>query len=153
MGVLSFILALSLAPQAVAVSPVGVPDQSGLEVSSHYWGHIRKREDPNMPLSAQRLARARRNRRSMEPPLPEPVFRESYVLVRNTGTRTVKSVTWIYVFFEDAKHERELRRFTFRTKQKLAPGEMKFLTEGVGEKAPSSFGEVRIESVEYEASK
>jgi hypothetical protein len=86
----------------------------------------------------------------MEPPPPDPFTRETYALVRNTGAKTVKFVTWEYVFYADAKHERELRRFRFRTKQKLAPGEMKFLTTGVDEEAPSSFGSVFIQAIEFE---
>ena len=147
MSILSLILAFSLAPQAVAVRPTMPADQSGVVVSSFYWGQMRKLESPGFPVSTQRQ---RRRGRGGEPPPPSLYTRETYALVRNTGTRTVKAVNWEYVFYEDAKRERELRRFRFRTKQKLAPGEMKFLTTGVDEAAPSSFGQVLIASVEFE---
>jgi hypothetical protein len=150
MSILSLILAFTLAPQAVAVRPTMAADGAGLVVSSFYWGQIRKASNTSSLFAAQRAARARRPRRGMEPPPPEPFLRETYALVRNTGSKTVKFVTWQYVFYADAKHERELRRFRFRTKQKLEPGEMKFLTTTVGEKALSSFGEVIIEAVEFE---
>ena len=150
MVLLSFILALSLAPQSVAVGPVAPADRFGVEVSSYYWGRLTKPNDMPSPFSAQRANRARRWRRGMEPPPPEIRLRETYVLVRNTGTRKVKAITWDYVFFEDAKHEREVRRFRFHTKQKLEPGEMKFLVSGVDQAAPTSFGEVRIEAVEFD---
>lgn len=150
MSILSLILAFTLAPQAVAGRPTMPANGAVLVVGSFYWGQIRKASDSSALFSAQRAARTRRSRRGMEPPPPEPFLRETYALVRNTGSKTVKFVTWQYVFYADAKHERELRRFRFRTKQKLEPGETKFLTTTVGEKALSSFGEVIIETVEFE---
>ena len=151
MSILSLILAFTLAPQAAAAARPATPTESaGLVVSSFYWGQIRKASQTGTLFSSQRMPPQRRMRRTIEPPPPEPFTRETYALVRNTSGKTVKFVTWEYVFYSDAKHERELRRFRFRTKQKLEPGETKFLTTGVDEKAPSSFGAVIIESVEFE---
>ena len=149
---LPLMLALLVAhPQTVTVGAAASEGSSGLVVSSYYWGRIDKTVvGPPLVGPSRGLGRVRRDRRRAG---PDPVVftkRETYALVRNTGGRTIKAVTWDYVFYEDAKHEREVGRFQFRTKEKLEPGEMKFLTAYVEKEAPTSFGAVFIERVEFE---
>jgi hypothetical protein len=144
LSVLFVSLLLPLPAQGAAADQV-----PNLVVSSFYWGRIDKTfVDPSTPGGVSSV-RPRRRRRGMPPPLVL-LRRETYALVRNKGTRTVKAVTWNYIFYNDEKHEQEAQRFQFRTKETIPPGEMKFLTESVSDDAPTAFGEVVIERVEYE---
>lgn len=145
----AFIALLMVSPQAVAVH-AEASDGSGLTVSSFYWGRIEtKVVDPSqrsiIPGGLPRRGRPRYG--------PDAVIlqtRETYALVRNTGTRKIKAVTWDYVFYSDAKHETEIKRFEFRTKESIEPGEMKFLTEHVDDGPPSAYGDVVVTRVEYD---
>jgi hypothetical protein len=152
MRLLPFILAvLTVLPQSTAVGASASEEAHDLVVSSFYWGRIDKTIiDPSAPMPGLPRTRPRRDRRRFGPPPTIILQRETYVLVRNTGERTVKSVAWAYVFYIDEKRENELRRYQFQTKQKLQPGEMKFLTERVAEDAPTSYGTVVIERIEFE---
>ena len=156
MSLLPVILALSIAaPQAAAQSPA-------LVVSSFYWGSTEKKTYVHPVLgtmSEERWMRIRRDPNARRHPRYREIMsmkpsvliqRESYALVRNGSEKTVKAVTWDFVFYEDVKRERETRRFQFRTKETLKPGEMKFLTTSVDESAPTSYSAVVIERVEYE---
>ncbi len=147
MVLLSFVLALSmLPPQTVAASPAAPSD---LVVSSYYWGRIEIKDVDTGPFPRNPLA-PRRPRRRFDPNATRITQRETYALVKNSGTRKIKVVTWDYVFFEDAKREHEIKRFQFRTKETIAPGEMKFLSEYVSNEAPSSYAEVVIDKLEFE---
>ena len=66
------------------------------------------------------------------------------------GTRTIKNVTWDYIFYSDEAHAKELRRFQFETKETLKPGEMKFLTQNVDEPALSPFDDVVVQKIQYD---
>lgn len=147
MGLLPFVLAFAVClPQSAPVVATEAPS-CDLVVGNHYWGKIRTRAAP-----ATRIMRPRAAARARRPGVPRSAMtqRETYALVRNEGTRKVKAVTWDYVFYEDEARERELRRYRFRSKEKIAPGEMKFLTVAVEESAPSAYAEVVVEAVEYE---
>ena len=152
MKLLPFILTVAtILPQATAVRSNTSEEPRELVVSSFYWGRIDKTiVDPSAPMPGQLRGRRPRNRPRFGPPPTIILQRETYVLVRNVGERTVKSVAWSYVFYNDEKRENELRRYQFQTKEKLEPGEMKFLTERVGEDAPTSYGTVIIERIEFE---
>lgn len=147
-----YVLPIVLA--AVMAAPQGAAT-SGLVVSSHYWGRTEKViVHPVFGTLSEEQWRTIRShpryrRRSGMPPTIL-LKRETFALVRNTSNRTVKSIAWSYVFFEDAKHEKPVRRFEFQTKEKLKPGEMKFLTEAVSDEAPSAYGDVVVERVEYD---
>jgi hypothetical protein len=52
------------------------------------------------------------------------------VFVRNTGDRTVESVVWEYIVVEP-EGEKVVRRDKFRTKKKIAPGEIADLVQEV----------------------
>ena len=146
-SVVPFVALVALAaPQAAAAA-----ETSDVVVTGSQWGLVVAKTvitdrgtftvDPDVRI------------RSPRPGYPPPkvmLQRESYILVRNNGTRTVKSLNWSYVFYSDAKHEHEVGRFDFRSKDKIKGGEMKFITESVQGPAPTSFSEAIITHVEYE---
>jgi hypothetical protein len=74
---------------------------------------------------------------------------ETYALVKNVGTRTTKAVEWEYIFFSDADDQKELKRYKFRNKIKIAPGETKFLSKDVDDRAVSKRQKVHIIRIEY----
>jgi hypothetical protein len=74
---------------------------------------------------------------------------ETYALVKNVGTKTTKAVEWEYIFFSDADDQKELKRYKFRNKIKIAPGETKFLSKDVDGRAVSKRQKVHIIRVEY----
>lgn len=149
MSILPFALLLSFVLPQAATGPQVAND---LVVSSHYYGRVAReiltlgrnsvtREPFDRPVRMRGGPAAERPLRIIQ--------RETHALVRNTGTRTVKSVTWSYVFYEDAARTKELGRAQFATKEKIGPGEMKFLTEQVAKAAPTAYGDVVIDRVEY----
>ncbi|HEU0175368.1 MAG TPA: hypothetical protein VFV58_13995 [Blastocatellia bacterium] len=74
---------------------------------------------------------------------------EAYALVKNVGTRTTKAVEWEYIFFSDTDDQKELKRYKFRNKIKIAPGETKFLSKDVKDRAVSRRQKVQIIRIEY----
>ena len=74
---------------------------------------------------------------------------ETYALVKNVGTKTTKAVEWEYIFFSDAADQKELKRYKFRNKIKIAPGETKFLSKDVDDEAVSIRQKVHIIRIEY----
>jgi hypothetical protein len=153
MFLLYFIFALiSVAPQAVAANNAAPSAPKDLVVSDFYWGRVTSRTFVDQPMSTSTdpWERPRIRRRFGAAPPTVILQRETYALVRNVGTRTIKFVTWDYVFYSNAKHERETQRFTFRSKDTIAPGEMKFLSESVRESAPTTYGDVVIEKIEFD---
>jgi len=74
---------------------------------------------------------------------------ETYALVKNVGTRTTKAVEWEYIFFSDTDEQKELKRYKFRNKIKIAPGETKFLSKDVKDGAVSKRQKVQIIRIEY----
>jgi hypothetical protein len=74
---------------------------------------------------------------------------QTYALVKNTGTRTTKVVEWEYIFLSDADDQKELKRYKFRNKIKIAPGETKFLSKDVDDRALSRRQKVKIVRIEY----
>jgi hypothetical protein len=74
---------------------------------------------------------------------------QTYALVKNVGTRTAKAVEWEYIFFSDAGDQKELKRYKFRSKIKIAPGETKFLGKDVKDPAVSKRQKVQIARIEY----
>jgi hypothetical protein len=153
MFILSLIFALvSVAPQAAATNNAAADAPKDLVVSDFYWGRVTSRTfiDQPMNTSSDPWQKPRIRRRFGAAPPVVILQRETYALVRNVGTRTIKFVTWDYVFYSDAKHERETQRFKFRSKDTIAPGEMKFLSESVREAAPTAYGTVVVERLEFD---
>lgn len=163
MSIPVLILALAPATIAVASAPAAQPVQTvpvsdtgaqDVVVSSFYWGRLEDVDvgiGDSFPPSAAEAARLRRKRmRYGGPPEPQLMRRETYALVRNTGNRKVRTVTWDYVFYDSDKRDHELKRFQFKSKDSIGPGEMKFLTAIVGDAPLSSYSSVEIQRIEYE---
>jgi len=74
---------------------------------------------------------------------------ETYALVKNVGAKITKAVEWEYIFFSDVDNQKELKRYKFRNKIKIAPGETKFLSKEVGDRAVSRRQKVNIIRIEY----
>jgi hypothetical protein len=74
---------------------------------------------------------------------------QTSALVKNTGTRTTKVVEWEYIFLSDADDQKELKRYKFRNKIKIASGETKFLSKDVKDRAVSRRQKVQIVRIEY----
>ena len=77
------------------------------------------------------------------------VRRESYILVKNVGAKTIKAISWDYVFFKDAAREHELKRHKYNSKKKIAPGETKFVSEYVDQRAASKYQTVLINKINF----
>jgi hypothetical protein len=77
------------------------------------------------------------------------VRRENYMLVKNVSAKVIKAIDWNYVFFNDATLEHELKRYKYHSKKKIAPGEMKFVSEYVDRRAVSEFQAVVINKIEF----
>ena len=142
---------LTIQPQTVAASPAVPAPAPDLVVSSFYWGRVQSTvvdmsaDFPRLPT----IPRSRARRR-LGPDDTVMIQRETYALVRNVGKRKIKAVTWDYVFYDDRKREHEVKRFTFRTKETLAPGEMKFLTANVQEGRVAPYDDVVVERIEFD---
>ena len=50
--------------------------------------------------------------------------------LKNTGAKTIKTVSWDYIF-TDAKDQKELKRYRLQSKQQVLPGETQTLTRDV----------------------
>jgi hypothetical protein len=75
--------------------------------------------------------------------------KETYALVKNVGTKTTKAVEWEYIFFSDADDQKELKRYKFHNKIKIAPGDTKFLSKDVDNDSVSIRQKVQIIRIEY----
>jgi hypothetical protein len=77
------------------------------------------------------------------------VRRENYMLVKNVSAKVIKTIDWNYIFFNDANLEQELKRYKYHSKKKIAPGELKFVSEYVDRRALSEFQAVVINKIEF----
>lgn len=139
-------------PVASAPAAAVVERPGDLVVSNFYWGRVATKTyigDNGNITTDEPWARPRFRRRQSGLPLTTMVQRETYVQIRNAGARAVKSIQWAYVFYEDAAKAKEVQRFKFLSKDKIAPGEIKFVTESVRDVAPTAFGQVIIERVDF----
>lgn len=75
--------------------------------------------------------------------------RETYMLVKNAGSKIIHSITWDYIFFSEAAMEHEVKSQRFQSKKKIAPGEVKFLSHSVFKRAPSKYQRVVLQKVEF----
>ena len=55
---------------------------------------------------------------------------EVYLLLKNSGARIIKRLDWDFLFLH-SESGRELKRFTIVSKDRIAPGEVKFLSKQV----------------------
>ena len=147
-----FVLALALAfagpPAGSGVRPAS--DSDDLVIVGSSFGRVVNKTviDPYGPVQKDRFGRPRARLRGLPPPIIL-LQREAYVLVRNVGNRRVESVEWSVVFYADAKHEQVVERHVFRSREKILPGEMKFISETVKEDAPTAFETVSIDRIGF----
>jgi hypothetical protein len=152
MQTLPVILVLAVAfaaPSAGArVQPAG--ESADLVIVGSSFGRVVGKTviDPYGPVQKDRFGRPRARMRGAPPPIVI-LQREAYVLVRNVGNRRVESIEWSVVFYADAKHEQVVERHAFRSKEKILPGEMKFISESVKEDAPTAFETVSIDRIVF----
>ena len=147
--ILAVVLALAT-PAAVAGEhpAAGTPD---LVIVGSSFGRVVQRTlvDASGPIPTDRWGRPRPRMRGLPPP-KVLLKREAYVLVRNVGTRNVETVEWSFSFYSDAKHENFVGRHTFRSKESIRPGEMKFLSVTVKDAAPTAYDSVSIERIGFD---
>lgn len=79
---------------------------------------------------------------------------ESSVHIKNTGTKTITGIEWEHVFFSDKKKEKEIRRFSLRKEENIAPEEQKFIAkrlfiEKYSALSPKARQAVEITRIEY----
>lgn len=152
MSTLPVLLAIALAfaaqPTGARVQPAG--ESTDLVIVGSSYGRVVGKTviDPYGPVQKDRFGRPRARMRGAPPPIVI-LQREAYVLVRNVGSRRVESVEWSVVFYADAKHEQVVERHSFRSKEKVLPGEMKFISESVKEDAPTAFETVSIDRITF----
>jgi len=53
------------------------------------------------------------------------------VTLKNSGAKTIKSVSWDYVF-ADAKDQKELKRYKLQSRQQILPGQTQAVSRDVG---------------------
>lgn len=142
----------SAAPVAPAASAATAPASGDLVIKDSYWGRVVGKIliDSYGPVSVDVWGPPRIDprRRSAAPP-GVLLRRETYALVRNTGSHKIKSVSWEFVFYSDRERTHDIARASFVTKEDIAPGELKYLTQNVEDVAPSAFSSVSIVRVEY----
>ncbi|HLL70629.1 MAG TPA: hypothetical protein VK363_04300 [Pyrinomonadaceae bacterium] len=117
--------------------------QPPLEVSDPQWIYLSVRESSNFPSTAP----------SGDPDgLMSSTSAATHAvsaLFRNTGTKTVKSVTWEYVFFKDEQRTRVEKRHTFRGKQEIRPGEAARLKNVSYRPRATEYASARVVRVDY----
>src|SRR5215813_621189 len=162
MSVLFFLIAIIVSTFQASGRPQEAPD---LVVQNFEWGALRRtsftqpvdhtversgRPEDRLPGGAlPRLEMDPRGGRGEETTKQEITRQETYALVKNVGTRTTKAVEWEYIFFSDTDEQKELKRYKFRNKIKIAPGETKFLSKDVKDGAVSKRQKVQIIRIEY----
>jgi len=74
---------------------------------------------------------------------------DAYAYVKNTGDKTIKAVSWRYVFYADSKYQKEVKHFSFNNKLDLPPGGQKNLIKQGVDAGPTPFDKVFIDAIEY----
>ena len=138
----AFVLLSTASPAARAQeSDTATPPQ--LEISDPQWVYLSVRESSNFPNPAPSGA-------------PDGLMSSTTAathsvsaLFRNNGSKTVKSVTWEYVFFKDEQRTRVEKRHTFRGKQEIRPGESVRLKNFSYRPRATEYAAVRVVRVDY----
>ena len=125
-------------------APASAQSPHGLEVSDARWKYLTAREESNFPQSRSSIGP------SMNFSTATVATHHVSALFRNAGAKTVKSLTWEYVFFKDATRTRMLRNYKFRSGKKLRPGESARLEAWSLKPRASEYEAVRVVRVEYE---
>lgn len=87
---------------------------------------------------------------SSSPQASPDFIQEVSAIFRNVGAKTVKSVTWEYVAYEDSNPSKKARAYKFRSKSLLHPGEsMRLSKQGLNIQHRKHV-EVHIVRIEYD---
>jgi hypothetical protein len=174
MRTMLFILLVTFVP--MIQSPDQTQEASDLVIQSFEWGVVRQSdyarapeltpdvaaENPRRPMDntgrpVNRMPGDRATTLDMDP-WPDQrdsragdafAVKEANALVKNIGAKAIKAVEWEFLFFSDDDPEKELKRYKFRNKIKIAPGETKFLIKEVKDRAVSRRRKARIIRIEY----
>lgn len=138
-AVLAAFVLLCLSPYARAQESTQPP----LEISDPQWIYLSVRESSNFPSTAP--SGDADGLMSSTTAATHAVS----ALFRNTGSKTVKSITWEYVFFKDEQRTRVEKRHTFRGKQEIRPGESARLKNFSYKPRSTEYGAVRALRVDY----
>ena len=117
--------------------------QPPLEVSDPQWMYLSVRESSNFPSTAPSG-----DADGLMSSTSAAMHAVS-ALFRNTGSKTVKSVTWEYVFFKDEQRTRVEKRHTFRGKQEIRPGESARLKNVSYRPRATEYASARVVRVDY----
>ncbi|MFL6274579.1 MAG: hypothetical protein ACJ74G_05145 [Blastocatellia bacterium] len=141
-------LVLSTAARVAAQSP---PD---IALSDFAW-RITPLVDYNPKFDASKTGNDKQDYGiwSLSPPYlgkTTSLFYEPQVTVENLGHKTIRTVTWEYVFFRDSANLRVLKKYKFRNKKQIAAGERAVLKSGWAYgPAPSGYQAVHVLRIEY----
>jgi hypothetical protein len=120
------LMVASLPAQAVDDS-AAAPDVSVLSFDWKYAGYVRAETvKGNESISSTDTSTAvKLSRKKIY------VFKyTAKAALKNSGAKTVKIVSWDYVF-TDAKEQKELKRYKLQSKQQILPGETQLLSRDV----------------------
>jgi hypothetical protein len=170
----TILLAFSLVASLLARTPVDRQQPPDVAVLTYDWGVPHSttfKQNPGYSADSS-TPRDDRNRREREPEtqtttlgssrhpgdLPPPRQRkveqtvtrlETYARVKNTGDKRIKSISWRYMFYADQNGRQEVKRYDFRSKADILPGEEKTLVKQVVDRAPTRYQSVVIDKIEY----
>ncbi|HJR07760.1 MAG TPA: hypothetical protein VJ842_10905 [Pyrinomonadaceae bacterium] len=140
--VLAAFVLLSASPAAHAQESVTTTPPP-LEISDPQWLYLSVRESSNFPNTAPSG-----DADGLMTSTTAATHAVS-ALFHNTGTKTVKSVTWEYVFFKDEQRTRVEKRHTFRGKQEIRPGAAVRLKNFSYRPRPTEYSAARVLRVDY----
>lgn len=176
--VATILLKLSLCACALAQTPFGTQQAPDIKVLNYRWGVVHSttfkqnpgygadastpQDDRNRKEGVSKMEEIAINRqyspdtprinsdRYRQRKVEQRVDRvDSYAYVRNTGDKTIKAVSWRYVFYADSNYEKEVKHFSFRNKTDLTPGGQRNLVKQVVEPAATPYQNVVIDIIEY----
>jgi hypothetical protein len=83
-------------------------------------------------------------------PVTMGVYQEVSALFRNTGSKSIKSTLWEFIFYEDAMRTKVERVYTSRSKTIISPGEMIRLKKVGRLSDHTQYQEAKVVRIEYE---
>ena len=116
----SFIIHTAFAFLFIALTSASAQNAPGLEASDPHWG-----PSPTVGARAHSFP-ADRGQAANNPPTSEVS-----ALLRNTGQKTIKSVTWKYLFYKDEKRTEVVGSYRFHSGTRIEPGASVRLKESV----------------------
>jgi hypothetical protein len=135
-----FTLLLLTAFLTIIVSAAGAQTNSGLEVSN-----------PRLIYDINRKVnfRTENSTSSNLNPLTTEIVQEISALFRNTGTKSIKQISWQYIGYKDASRTEIKFVYTSKNTTVIAPGDAARLNKIGRFWGRSSYMEARVFRVEY----